>query len=104
MRDIAFIGLGLEKEPRRYAFGRGRTEDFIPALPCSNHPGSAGTTMTIVLMERGDTMSNPKFKDTNRECNIRKWFVEHDLINGVILLPDNLFYNTSATGIIIGPP
>jgi type I restriction enzyme M protein len=27
--------------------------------------------------------------------------VEHDLIDGVILLPENLFYNTMASGIII---
>ncbi len=43
-------------------------------------------------------------RHADRECNICKWFVEQDLINGVILLPDNLFYNTRATGIIIGPP
>ena len=34
-------------------------------------------------------------------ANIRKWFVDHDLIDGIILLPDNLFYNTSAAGIIV---
>jgi type I restriction enzyme M protein len=27
--------------------------------------------------------------------------VDHDLIDGVILLPDNLFYNTSAAGVIV---
>ena len=27
--------------------------------------------------------------------------MERDLIDGVILLPDNLFYNTSAAGIIV---
>lgn len=43
-------------------------------------------------------------RHADRECNIRKWFVKQDLINGVILLPDNLFYNTSAVGIIIGRP
>src|SRR5690606_11947807 len=31
----------------------------------------------------------------------RKWFVDNDLIEGVIYLPENLFYNTSAPGIII---
>ena len=30
-----------------------------------------------------------------------KRFVENDLIEGVILLPENLFYNTSAPGIIL---
>ena len=33
--------------------------------------------------------------------NIRKWFVQNDIVDSVILLPDNLFYNTSAAGIII---
>lgn len=40
-------------------------------------------------------------RHADRECNISKWFVEQDLIDGVILLPDNLFYNTSAAGIIV---
>ena len=43
--------------------------------------------------------SGSKFED--RERNVRRWFVEHDLIDGVILLPDNLFYNTTAAGIIV---
>ena len=32
---------------------------------------------------------------------MRKWFVEQDLIEGVIYLPENLFYNTTAPGIIL---
>lgn len=40
-------------------------------------------------------------KNEDKERNIRKWFVEHDLIDGVILLPDNLFYNTNAAGVIV---
>jgi type I restriction-modification system DNA methylase subunit len=32
---------------------------------------------------------------------VRRWFVEQDLIEGVIYLPDNIFYNTSSPGIII---
>jgi type I restriction enzyme M protein len=32
---------------------------------------------------------------------VRKWFVEQDLIEGVIYLPENLFYNTTAPGIIL---
>lgn len=31
----------------------------------------------------------------------RKTFVEDDLIEGVVLLPDNLFYNTTAPGLIL---
>ena len=37
----------------------------------------------------------------NKEKAIRRWFVDNDLIEGIILLPDNLFYNTTAAGIII---
>ena len=34
---------------------------------------------------------------------MRQWFVEQDLIEGVIYLPENLFYNTTAPGIILVP-
>ena len=40
-------------------------------------------------------------KQASRERDIRKGFVENDLIEGVILLPENLFYNTGAPGIIL---
>jgi type I restriction enzyme M protein len=39
--------------------------------------------------------------NTNKEIDVRRWFVEHDFIEGVIYLPENLFYNTSAPGIIL---
>ena len=32
---------------------------------------------------------------------MRRWFVEQDLIEGVIYLPENLFYNTPAPGIVL---
>jgi len=37
----------------------------------------------------------------NKEKTVRSWFVENDLIEGVIYLPENLFYNTSAPGILL---
>lgn len=37
----------------------------------------------------------------NRERDIRREFVERDLIETAILLPENLFYNTTAPGIIL---
>jgi type I restriction enzyme M protein len=37
----------------------------------------------------------------NKEMAIRKAFVDNDWIEGVLLLPDNLFYNTPAAGIIV---
>lgn len=38
---------------------------------------------------------------SNRERDIRKAFVEDDLVEMVILLPENLFYNTGAPGVIM---
>jgi type I restriction enzyme M protein len=37
----------------------------------------------------------------NRERDIRKEFVEKDYVEAVVLLPENLFYNTTAPGIIV---
>ena len=39
--------------------------------------------------------------NANKEKEVRKWFIEQDLIEGVIYLPENLFYNTNAPGIIL---
>jgi type I restriction enzyme M protein len=38
---------------------------------------------------------------SNKERDIRKAFVEADLVESVVLLPENLFYNTTAPGIIL---
>ncbi|HLC20759.1 MAG TPA: N-6 DNA methylase, partial [Candidatus Methylomirabilis sp.] len=54
-----------------------------------------------VVIDTGAATRGSGNQSENREKAIRRWFVEHDLIEGVILLPDNLFYNTTAAGIII---
>ena len=54
-----------------------------------------------MVLDTGAVTRGSGSKNEDRERNIRKWFVERDLIDGVILLPDNLFYNTSAAGIIV---
>lgn len=54
-----------------------------------------------VVLDTGAVTRGSGSKNEDRERNIRKWFVDRDLIDGVILLPDNLFYNTSAAGIIV---
>ena len=63
---------------------------------CLNERGRAAVVLDTGAVTRG---SGAKHED--RERNIRKWFVDRDLIDGVILLPDNLFYNTSAAGVIV---
>ncbi|MGH7463411.1 MAG: N-6 DNA methylase, partial [Longimicrobiales bacterium] len=54
-----------------------------------------------VVLDTGAVTRGSGSKNEDRERNIRRWFVENDLIDGVILLPENLFYNTNAPGVII---
>ncbi len=53
------------------------------------------------MLDTGAVTRGSGNKTEDREKKIRKWFVEQGAIEGVILLPDNLFYNTTAPGIII---
>lgn len=54
-----------------------------------------------VVLDTGAVTRGSGSKNEDKERNIRRWFVEHDLVDGVLLLPDNLFYNTTAAGIVI---
>lgn len=54
-----------------------------------------------VVLDTGAVTRGSGGRSEDREKTIRKWFVKNDLIEGVILLPDNLFYNTTAAGIIV---
>lgn len=54
-----------------------------------------------VVIDTGAATRGSGASGRDREKKIRRWFVENDLIEGVILLPENLFYNTTAAGIII---
>ncbi len=65
-------------------------------LACLNERGRAA-----VVLDTGAVTRGAGAKHEDRERNIRKWFVDRDLIDGVILLPDNLFYNTSAAGVVV---
>ncbi len=59
-----------------------------------------GGRMAVVL-DTGAVSRGSGNQGSNRERDIRKAFVEADLIEAVILLPENLFYNTTAPGIIL---
>ncbi len=59
------------------------------------------TGRAAIVLDTGAVSRGSGNKHTSRERDIRKAFVENDLIEGVILLPENLFYNTSAPGIIL---
>lgn len=54
-----------------------------------------------VVLDTGAVTRGSGSRNEDKEKAIRKWFVDHDLIEGVVLLPDNLFYNTTAAGIIV---
>jgi type I restriction enzyme M protein len=53
------------------------------------------------VLDTGAVSRGSGSKSSTKEKEIRKAFVEGDFIEGVILLPDNLFYNTSAPGIVL---
>ena len=54
-----------------------------------------------VVLDTGAASRGSGNANTNKEKDVRKWLVEQDLIEGVIYLPENLFYNTTAPGIIL---
>lgn len=54
-----------------------------------------------IVLDTGAVSRGSGSKNEDKERNIRKWFVEKDYIEGVILLPENLFYNTTAPGVIV---
>jgi len=54
-----------------------------------------------VVLDTGAASRGSGNAGTNKEKSVRRWFVDHDLIESVLYLPENLFYNTSAPGIVI---
>lgn len=54
-----------------------------------------------IVLDTGAVSRGSGSKNEDKERALRQWFVEQDLIDGVVLLPDNLFYNTNAPGVII---
>jgi len=54
-----------------------------------------------VVLDTGAVSRGSGNTGSNRERDIRRKFVENDLVETVILLPENLFYNTTAPGIIM---
>ena len=59
-----------------------------------------GGRMACVL-DTGAVSRGSGNRGRNAERDIRKQFVEADAVDAVVLLPDNLFFNTSAPGIIL---
>ena len=54
-----------------------------------------------VVLDTGAASRGSGNAGTDKEKTVRQWFVDHDLIDSVLYLPENLFYNTTAPGIVL---
>ena len=54
-----------------------------------------------VVLDTGSVSRGSGNQGSNRERDIRRKFIEDDLVEVVIVLPENLFYNTTAPGIVM---
>jgi len=89
----------LGRFPQGAGFPGGQSADWgwvQHILASLNHDGRAAVVLDTGAASRGSGNANK-----NKERSVRQWFVDHDLIDGVIYLPENLFYNTSAPGILL---
>jgi type I restriction enzyme M protein len=89
----------LDRFPQGAGFPGAQSADWgwtQHILASMNGSGRAAIVLDTGAASRGSGNANK-----NKEKAVRQWFVEQDLIEGVIYLPDNLFYNTSAPGILL---
>jgi len=54
-----------------------------------------------IVLDTGAASRGSGNAGTHKEKAVRQWFVDHDLIESVLYLPENLFYNTTAPGIVL---
>ena len=59
------------------------------------------TGRAAIVLDTGAASRGSGNAGKNKEREVRRWFVDNDLIEGVIYLPENLFYNTTAPGILL---
>ncbi|MGH8728203.1 MAG: N-6 DNA methylase [Burkholderiales bacterium] len=88
----------LNRFPKGAGFpGRKADWGWVQIMLASlNENGRAAIVLDTGAASRGSGNAN-----SNKKKDVRRWFVEQDVIEGVIYLPENLFYNTTAPGIVI---
>jgi type I restriction enzyme M protein len=88
----------LDRFPKGAGFPGGKADwGWMQHILASMKPkGRAAVVLDTGAASRGSGNAN-----SNKEKDVRRWFVENDLIEGVIYLPENLFYNTGSAGIIV---
>ncbi|MCG8421196.1 MAG: type I restriction-modification system subunit M [Proteobacteria bacterium] len=65
-------------------------------LASLNDGGRAAVVLDTQAASRGSGSAN-----RHKERDVRAFFVDRDLVEGVVYLPENLFYNTPAPGILV---
>lgn len=65
------------------------------------HASLNGAGKMAVVLDTGAVSRGSGNQGSNKERDVRKAFVEADLVETVLLLRENLFYNTTAPGIIL---
>jgi type I restriction enzyme M protein len=88
----------LDRFPKGAGYPGGKADwGWVQHILASLKPkGRAAIVLDTGAASRGSGNSN-----SNKEKDVRRWFVNQDLIEGVIYLPENLFYNNTAPGIVL---
>jgi type I restriction enzyme M protein len=59
------------------------------------------TGRAAVVLDTGAASRGSGNDGNSKEKVVRQWFLQNDLVESVLYLPDNLFYNTTAPGIVL---
>ena len=65
------------------------------------HASLNDTGRAAIVLDTGATSRGSGNASAEEEKNVRQWFVDNDIIESVLYLPENLFYNTTAPGIVL---
>jgi type I restriction enzyme M protein len=97
-KEVDYDADEFDRFPKGAGYPGGKADwGWVQIILASLKPqGRAAVVLDTGAASRGSGNAN-----THKEKDVRRWFVEQDLIEGVIYLPENLFYNTSAPGIIL---
>lgn len=85
--------------PGKQSADWGWVQHILASLNPSTGSGQAGRA--AIVLDTGAASRGSGSANITKEKQVRQWFVDNDLIEGVIYLPENLFYNTTAPGIIL---
>ncbi|MCO6466722.1 MAG: SAM-dependent DNA methyltransferase [Bradyrhizobiaceae bacterium] len=65
------------------------------------HASLNETGRAAIVLDTGAASRGSGNAGTSKEKSVRQWFVDSDFIESVLYLPENLFYNTTAPGIVL---